>query len=241
MLRVVRDALRALGEVRAAVVVKLAARPAWAGVAHAPEVLLVAGRDVAPAHEPIGRQADVLRPDAVRFFVIGVDGRGDALWVDPEFIGQELPCPVDRLALEVVAERPVAEHLEEGLVAGSPADLLEVVVLAGDAEAGLGVDRAHVVTLLLAGEDAFERSHARVDEQQRRVVLRQQRRRRHARVPALLEEALETLADLGRAHRLHRSTCHSRRRAGDHRLSRCLLGGLDVGVTGPGPRRRRTR
>ena len=51
---------------------------------------------------------------------------------------------MDRLALEVVAEAPVAEHLEERVVARRPADLLEVVVLAGDAQAALVVDRAVV-------------------------------------------------------------------------------------------------
>ena len=86
---------------------------------------------------PLRRQADLIRPDAVRLVVIGVDGRGDALAGDAELDGQELPGPVDRLALEVVAEAPVAEHLEQGLVARRAADLLEVVVLARDAQAGL--------------------------------------------------------------------------------------------------------
>ena len=51
---------------------------------------------------------------------------------------------MDRLALEVVAEAPVAEHLEERVVARRPTDLLEVVVLAGDAQAALVVDRPRV-------------------------------------------------------------------------------------------------
>ncbi len=36
----------------------------------------------------------------------------------PQTFGQQLPRPVDRLGLEVVAEGPVAEHLEEGVVVG---------------------------------------------------------------------------------------------------------------------------
>ena len=39
---------------------------------------------------------------------------------------QELPGPVDRLALEVVAEAEVAQHLEERLVERGPADVLDV-------------------------------------------------------------------------------------------------------------------
>ena len=93
VLRVVRHAVGTLGEMRAAVVVELAAGPAGPGVAHPPEVLLVADGDVAPAHEPLGREPDLLGPDAVRLVVVGVDGRGDALGVQAELIGQELPVP----------------------------------------------------------------------------------------------------------------------------------------------------
>ena len=50
----------------------------------------------------------------------------------------------DGLALEVVAEGPVAEHLEEGVVVGVAPHLLEVVVLARDADALLGVGGARV-------------------------------------------------------------------------------------------------
>jgi hypothetical protein len=54
-------------------------------------------------------------------------------------LGQQLPGPVDGLLLEVVAERPVAQHLEEGVVVGVLADVLEVVVLAAGADALLAV------------------------------------------------------------------------------------------------------
>ena len=45
----------------------------------------------------------------------------------------------DRFLLEVIAERPVAEHLEEGVVVGVLADVVEVVVLAAGADALLRV------------------------------------------------------------------------------------------------------
>ena len=215
MLRVIRDAAGPLGELRPAVVVQLAARPAGTGVAHPPEVLLVAGRDVAPPHEALRRQADLVGPDGVRLVVIGVHRGGDAVGGDAQLIGQELPCPVDRLALEIVAEAPVAEHLEQRVVARRAADLLEVVVLALHAQAELGVDGANVVALLLPGQHPLERRHPRVDEQQRRIVAREQRRRWHAGVAARLEEALVLLADLGRALGGHaRVNCSTTARAG---------------------------
>ena len=41
-------------------------------------------------------------------------------------LGQKLPGPVDRLALEIVAEAEVAQHLEEGMVVGRAADVVDV-------------------------------------------------------------------------------------------------------------------
>ena len=215
VLGVIRHAARSFGKVGAPVVVQLAARATGAGVAHAPEVLLVAGGDIPPADEALRRQPDLVGPYRTRLLVIGVHGGGDAIARDAELIGQELPGPVDGVALEVIAEAPVAEHLEQRVVAGRPPHLLEVVVLALDAEAELRVHRADVVALLLAGQHALEGCHARVDEQERRVVAREQRRRGHAGVAARLEEALVLLADLGRALRFHGQLgCSTTARAG---------------------------
>ena len=40
---------------------------------------------------------------------------------------------MDRLALEIIAEAEIAEHLEEGVMPGGIADILQVVVLAARA------------------------------------------------------------------------------------------------------------
>ena len=120
---------------------------------------------------------------------------------DAEVAGQEVPRPVDRLALEVVAEAPVAEHLEERVVARRPPDLLEVVVLAGDAQAALVVDRARVRARLGAGQDVLELDHPRVREQQRLVAGRDEARAGHDGVAALGEELDEPAADLGGGQR----------------------------------------
>ena len=81
-----------------------------------------------------GRQADLVAPDVPGDLVVGV-GRGrETVGRDPQVLRQQVPGELDRLALEVVTEAPVAEHLEERVVAGRPADLFEVVVLARDAQ-----------------------------------------------------------------------------------------------------------
>ncbi len=193
VLAVVRDALGALAQVRAAVEVDLGARSARTDVGHPPPVLLVAVGEVAPADESIGRQADLVAPDLEREVVGRVRRRGQAIAGDPEVARQEVPRPVDRLALEVVAEAPVAEHLEEGVVPRRAADLLEVVVLAGDAQHPLVVDGARVAALFGAGQEVLELDHPAVREQQRLVAGRHEAGARHHGVVALLEELEETL------------------------------------------------
>ena len=104
---------------------------------------------------------------------------------------------MDRLALEVVAERPVAEHLEERVVTRRAPHLLEVVVLARDAEDALVVDRPRVRPGLGADEDVLELDHPGVREQQRLIARRHEARAGHDGVAALGEELDEPAADLG--------------------------------------------
>jgi len=52
-------------------------------------------------------------------------------------MGKELPGKLDCLALEVVAEAEVAQHLEESVMACGVADVLQVVVLAAGTYAAL--------------------------------------------------------------------------------------------------------
>ena len=96
-------------------------------------------------------------------------------------VGDELPGEVDRLVLEVVAEREVAEHLEEGAVPVGAADVLEVGVLAAGAQHLLDADDPRRRRLAQAEEVRLERLHARDDEERRRVVGRRDQRVRRAR------------------------------------------------------------
>ena len=147
------DALAALGLVvgREQVEMDLGARAARAGVAHLPEVVLaVAVDDVECWVEALG--AEEFGPDGgglvVEFGGVaglgGVNGGEEALGGDAPDLGQEVPTPGERLLLEVIAEGPVAQHLEKGVVVGVVADVLEVVVFAAGADAFLGVGGAGV-------------------------------------------------------------------------------------------------
>src|SRR5262249_3328577 len=165
-----------------------------ARVAHLPEVLLLEAAD------PIAPDVGGLEPERGGLVVGGVD-RGVKLVLRqlPDG-GQELPRPDDGLALPVVAERPVAQHLEEGVMIGVAADLLEVVVLAADAQHLLAVGRARVRPRLGTQKDLLELHHAGVGEEQAGVVRRHERRARDDGVTALAEVVEKALPNLVAGH-----------------------------------------
>ena len=177
-------------ELGAAVDVQLAAGAARAGVAHLPEVVLVA-----EALDALHRHADDLVPDLLGLIVALVDGDPDAVAVEPPRLGDELPAVGDGELLEVLAEGEVAHHLEEHEMALGAPDIVEVVVLAAGADALLRAHRGRERRCLVTDEVGLERHHPGDVEEHRRVV-RDQARRRHGRVPALDEEVDERLAKL---------------------------------------------
>ncbi len=184
---------------RTQVDVHLRARAARPRVAHHPEVLL--RRFV---QNLLFRNGRLVEPPLVRllvgvqsqFVVARVHRCVHPVRLQPPPIHQELPGPADGLGLEVVAEAPVAEHLEEGVVVRVVPHLLQVVVLAGHAEALLRVDGAVVRALSGAEKDVLELVHPGVREEQGTVALRHEGRTRDDLVGFLLKEAQELFADL---------------------------------------------
>ncbi len=77
-------------------------------------------------------------------------GDQQAVGGQAELLGDQVPGELDRALLEVVAEREVAQHLEEGVMARGVADILQVVVLAAGAHALLRSRGAAVGALLEA-------------------------------------------------------------------------------------------
>ena len=130
----------------------------------------------------------------------------------PKPVERELPGVLGRALLEVLADREVAEHLEEGQVPGRRADVLDV----DGAEALLAGGDERMGRLLDAQEVGLERLHARGREQDRGVEARgHERPAGQAQVVALLEEAQEELADLVGGHAAivaHPSTASPRRK-----------------------------
>ena len=90
-----------------------------------------------------------------------------------QLLGDELPREPNRVALEVVPEREVPQHLEEGVVPVRVAHLFEIVVLSARAHALLGRrGTAAVRRILETEEDALELHHPSVGEQKRGIVRR---------------------------------------------------------------------
>ena len=186
---VARLALEVAG-LKAPVQVDLAARPARSGIAHLPEVVLL----VETLHA-LRRQAADAVPQGFRLVVVAEHRGVEPVLGQPPFAGQQVPGPVDGLLLVVVAEGPVAEHFEEGVVVGVPAHRLQVVVLAADAQALLGAGGALERWPLHPQEDVLELDHPRVGEEQGGVLLRHQRRALNHRVGLVLEEVEEAVAN----------------------------------------------
>ena len=186
------------------IVENFAARTARTGVRHLPEVVALVFRRpglVADADAPVGRHADLFRPDVVRFVVLVVHGSPEALGRQLVDLRQELPCVTDGVALEVVAKAEIAQHLEERVVAGRVAHVLQVIVLPACAHAALRRCRAEVGPLLLAQEHILELHHARVREEQRRIVAGDERTRGDDRVPVAFEVLEKPAADVAAFHR----------------------------------------
>ena len=220
---------RAAPDMVAVVVEDLGAGTAGAGIGHLPEIVGCERRAlvVADADDALGRQADVVAPDVIGLVIGVVDGCEQALLRQLPDLGQQLPGPGDGVFLEIIAEGPVAEHLEEGVVARGVADRIEVVVLAARAQAALDVGRAHVAALFRAQEHVLELHHAGVGEQQGRVVARHQRRGGHDGVALGGEEFEEIAADVGRTDlggRVHAGICVGRAPWCDAIPSRCGRG-----------------
>ena len=99
------------------------------------------------------------------------DGSIEVGRIEVENINKIFPCPVNGFLLKIVAKRPVAKHLEHGVVVGVVPNLFQVVVLAAGAETFLGICHTAVLWNGIAENDVLELVHARIGEHERGVVL----------------------------------------------------------------------
>ena len=191
-------AARLQGDLRlvAQVEVNLRAGSAGARLTHLPEiVVLVAADDVVFGKKLLPIVVSLL-VERHAVLVRTFEHRGvHPLGGQPVNVVQQLPGPLDRLLLEIVAVGPVAQHFEHRMVIGVVADLLQVVVLARDAQAFLRIGRTRVFAGRVAQENILELVHARIGEHQRGVALDDHRGRRHDNVAFRFEKVEKSLPD----------------------------------------------
>src|SRR5690606_14213585 len=111
---------RTAGDMLTMVVENFGARPARTRVAHRPEI--VGPRDADDARL---RQARDLLPEIEGLVVVDIDGREQPVLRQTEYLRHQLPAQFDRDILEIIAEREIAEHLEEGVMPRGIADIVE--------------------------------------------------------------------------------------------------------------------
>src|SRR5580658_1195536 len=176
------------------------ARSAGSGLSHGPEIALLAHSRAAR-----GVDADFVGPDAGSLVVLGEYRHPQPVLRYSERSSDEVPGKMNGFALEVVAEAEIAQHLEECMVPGRVADVLQVVVLAAGAHAALRGGRTRIVAHVLAEEDILELNHAGVGKKQRRVVPGYERAARQHRMSVLAKEFQEAAPDFRARHRFQSS------------------------------------
>src|ERR1700694_118330 len=148
----------------APVVVDLRVRPAGPGWTRSPEVVFVA-----KPPDPLGRNAGFL-PNLETLVIVVVDAGPEPFLFELQLFRQEFPRVGNRLLLEVVPEREVAQHLEEGQVMAVMADQVDV----NRAEDLLTRARTGIWGFGLAQEVGLELDHSGAGEQQGRIAERDQ-------------------------------------------------------------------
>ena len=109
-------------------------------------------------------------PDVIGLLVFGVDRHPELFRRQVEVFGEELPGEMNGILLEIVAEREVPEHFEEGVMTGGVADVVEVIVLAAGADALLRRCGALIGAMIESEVDVLELIHAGIGKEKRRVV-----------------------------------------------------------------------
>ena len=113
---------------------------------------------------------------------------------------QQLPSPADSLLLEVVAERPVTQHLEHCVVVCIVTNLLKVVVLTRYTQTLLRVGSARSTTWSITKEDILKLVHTCVGKHKSWVVLYNHRCRWNNLVLFCSKEVQKCLTNFVRFH-----------------------------------------
>ena len=175
------------------VIMNLRTGAAGTRLAHFPEVILLG-----KLQNVSGINVRDFLPDGNGLVIILIDCRPQPLLGQAPDLGEQFPAPADRLALVIIAEGPVSEHLEKGVVIGIIPDFLEIVMLTADPDALLAIGDAAVLAGARAEEDFLELVHSRIHKQQGGIRLEHHRGTGNDDVPLGLEIIQKRLPDFRR-------------------------------------------
>src|SRR5690554_891748 len=99
-----------------------------------------------------------------------MDGDPKALRRQLQYLGEELAGKADGVALEIIAETKVAEHLKEGVVPSGITDIFQIIVLAARAHAALSTAGTSVRALFCTEKNIFKLHHPRGGKQQCGII-----------------------------------------------------------------------
>ena len=176
--------------------VNLRAGTARTCVAHFPEVVVAVTVDDMVSREVFLPVACCLIVALQTFGSVTLEHCGiEVLGIELEHIDEIFPRPVDSLFLEVVAKRPVSEHLKHGVVVGVETHLFQVVMLTAHAQALLRIGRSLKLRRNVSKNDVLELIHTCIGEHKCRVVLDDHRCRGHDSVSLAAEEIFERFSN----------------------------------------------
>jgi hypothetical protein len=87
------------------------------------------------------------------------------------------------------------------MVAGGMAYILQIIVLARNAQTFLNSSSPTIIPMIFAKKDIFKLNHPRIGKIQGWIIGRNQRRRRHHGMLVPTKEFKITASDFGRVHR----------------------------------------
>jgi hypothetical protein len=137
-------------------------------------------------------------------FVVCFENRDVELVLRKLQLGRDkFPSEVNRLFLEIVAEREVSEHLEKSMVPGREADVFQVVVFPTRPNALLRAGGPGIGSFLLPQKNILELNHPRGREQEGRVIRGDKRRALDDLMLVSLEVLQKSFTNLGGFHSSH--------------------------------------
>ena len=127
-------------------------------------------------------------------------GNVQVIRVELQHVHQVFPGHVDGSLLEVVAEAPVAQHLEHGVVVGIVAHFLQIVVLAAHAQTLLTVGTTAGFGVARAQDDVLPGHHTGVDKHKGGVIFDNHGCAGHDGMSFRFKKLFERIADFVSCH-----------------------------------------